>query len=313
MLFKDRYREAREAPHPLRRPFLDSELYEVEFKGSRKELFINPRGISVTVNDYVIVQADRGEDLGVVRRKGELVRRKRGKQQRREIIRKASPEEIERLMENRKLEEDAFRVCRAKIEEHGLKMKLIDVEYQFDRNKISFYFTAEKRVDFRELVKDLASIYRTRIELRQIGVRDEAKRVGGCGVCGRELCCAMFIREFEPISSQMARDQSLPLNPAKISGICGRLMCCLRFEEDFYKEVAKKFPEVGEKVFVYGRDYEVSKVDIFHGCVHVRGENGVESVVPVEKVSKLRKGLRRLFGYKRNGGKSKNNRNRTEK
>jgi cell fate regulator YaaT (PSP1 superfamily) len=184
-------------------------------------------------------------------------------------------------MDNHQKEEEAFEVCLRKIAAHELKMKLVDVEYQFDGNKICFYFTADKRIDFRALVKDLAAEYRTRIELRQIGVRDEARRLGGMGVCGRTLCCKSFLIQFEPITSQMARDQNLSLSPSKISGLCGRLMCCLAYEEDFYKIQAGMLPSVGAIVENEGKRFEVAKVDIFNEFFTLRDANGVEKTLNI--------------------------------
>jgi len=164
------------------------------------------------------------------------------------VIRIATPEDHQKVQENQRKEAEAFEICLKKIENHSLPMKLVDVEYTFDNNKIIFYFTADGRVDFRELVKDLASVFRTRIELRQIGVRDEAKMLGGLGPCGRPLCCTQFLGEFQPVSIKMAKEQNLSLNPAKISGLCGRLMCCLKYEQEFYEEIRKRMPKVNKEV-----------------------------------------------------------------
>lgn len=287
------------------------EIYEVEFKGERREFFTNPQQIPVSVGDAVIVEADRGEDLGWIIQKGELVRRKRVTQTRK-ILRKATAEEIIRLKDKTKKEAEAFRVCKAKIEEHGLKMKLVDVECQFDGNKICFFFTADRRVDFRELVKDLASTYRTRIDLRQIGVRDEAKRLGGYGPCGRRLCCNVFMNEFEPVSSQMAKEQHLALSPNKISGVCGRLMCCLLFEQAFYQEAAERFPRLGSRINLEGRSCEVCRVDIFHDCVYLKDREGIEQCLSLEDVNRLRKSFRNLLRRGRQGN-GRNNMKNTRK
>jgi cell fate regulator YaaT (PSP1 superfamily) len=190
------------------------------------------------------------------------------------IIRHASYTDMQIMMDNVHKEEESFEICQQKIDNHGLKMKLVDVEYQFDGNKICFFFTADKRIDFRALVKDLAAEYRTRIELRQIGVRDEARRLGGIGVCGRSLCCKTFLGQFEPITSQMARDQNLSLSPSKISGLCGRLMCCLAYEESYYKDQNEIFPSSGGIVEKNGKRYDVLKVDIFNENFVLRDENG---------------------------------------
>jgi len=278
------------------------ELYEVGFKGERRGFFLNPQNVPVSVGDAVIVEADRGVDLGYVLRMGKLVWQRKPEKLG-NILRKATPEEVASLAEKAKKEEEAFRACREKIAQHGLKMKLVDVEYQFDGKKITFYFTAERRVDFRDLVRDLAKYFHTRVELRQIGVRDEAKWVGGYGPCGRRLCCAAFLREFESVSSQMAKLQNLCVSPDKISGLCGRLMCCLLFEREFYEEVARKFPKVGSKVSGEdGRIYEVSKVDIFRDRIYLKNEVGMELQMSSEELSRWRRPLRRLLGRIRRRG-----------
>jgi len=278
------------------------ELYEVGFKGERRGFFLNPQNVPVSVGDAVIVEADRGVDLGHVLRMGKLVWQRKPEKLG-NILRKATPEEVASLAQKAKKEEEAFRACREKIAQHGLKMKLVDVEYQFDGKKITFYFTAEHRVDFRDLVRDLAKYFHTRVELRQIGVRDEAKWVGGYGPCGRRLCCAAFLREFESVSSQMAKLQNLCVSPDKISGLCGRLMCCLLFEREFYEEVARKFPKVGSKVSGEdGRVYEVSKVDIFRDRVYLKDEVGMEVQMSSEELSRWRRPLRRLLGRIRRRG-----------
>lgn len=240
-----------------------AKIIEVEFKGGRKAFFANPQEFPFVVGDMVVVQAEKGEDLGRVVNIGSLVDKRAGDEEHPQIYRKPSAKDLEQLEENHQLEEDAFSDCKKRIEEHGLEMKLVDVEYQFDRNKITFYFTSESRVDFRALVRDLASRYRTRIELRQIGVRDEAKRIGGLGVCGRRHCCTTFLREFEPVVTQFAKDQNLALNPTKLSGGCGRLMCCLRYERDLYAETLQKFPEIGTKIKTAKGLGTLAKVDIF--------------------------------------------------
>ncbi len=207
----------------------------VRFKPAGKIYYFDGQDIELKVGDKVIVETARGIEYGEVvigKREvdeGQLVLPLK------RVIRRATEQDREQAEDNRRREVEAFAICEAKIKEHGLPMNLIDVEYTFDRGKIIFYFTAEGRVDFRELVRDLASVFRTRIELRQIGVRDEAKMIGGIGTCGRVLCCATFLGDFEPVSIRMAKDQNLSLNPTKISGICGRLMCCLKFESEAYE------------------------------------------------------------------------------
>jgi cell fate regulator YaaT (PSP1 superfamily) len=196
------------------------------------------------------------------------------KEKPRNVLRVATYEDQEKLLRNREMEEESREQCEEMIARHGLDMKLVDVEYQFDCNKLTFYFTADQRVDFRALVKDLAATYRTRIELRQIGVRDEARRLGGFGVCGLQQCCNSFIRDFEPISTQMARDQNLSLNPAKISGNCGRLLCCLQYEHQHYLNTAQLFPDIGstyEGKLGIGR---VDSIDVFEQLMSIRYEDG---------------------------------------
>jgi cell fate regulator YaaT (PSP1 superfamily) len=255
-------------------------IYEVEFKGSRRDFFLCPDRIQVKPSDYLIVQADRGEHIGRFVRYGDK-NDFASTREMRSILRRATYTDIQIMMDNRQKEDEAFEVCHRKIEKHGLKMKLVDVEYQFDAKKICFYFTADKRIDFRELVKDLAAEYRTRIELRQIGVRDEARRLGGLGVCGRPLCCKTFLCRFEPITSQMARDQNLSFSPSKMSGLCGRLMCCLAFEEDFYLGQADMLPNVGAVIQYRGQEYEVITIDIFNECFSIKDRNGVEKTINI--------------------------------
>jgi len=266
-------------------PQEEEEVYELGFKGERRGFFTNPQQIPIQVGDSVIVEADRGEDLGCILQKGEWIRRKNIGVPRK-ILRKATQEEVRSLQEKAQMEREAFQFCRNKIAEHGLHMKLVDVERQFDGNKICFFFTADKRVDFRTLVKDLAAVYKTRIDLRQIGVRDEAKRLGGYGPCGRKLCCSVFIAEFEPISAQMAKEQHLALSPTKISGACGRLMCCLRYEQDFYREAVERFPRIGTKLSIDGRQCEICKMDIFHDRVRVKDAEGHEESLSLEEANR---------------------------
>ncbi|HHV61296.1 MAG TPA: stage 0 sporulation family protein [Firmicutes bacterium] len=213
------------------------EVVGVRFKKAGKIYYFEPGEIDITVGDRVIVETARGIEYGEV-----VIGRKQVSEEDivsplKKVLRKATAEDEAQVEENKRKERRAFDICLQKIASHELPMKLIDVEYSFDNSKITFYFTADGRVDFRELVKDLASVFRTRIELRQIGVRDEAKMLGGLGPCGRPLCCATFLGDFEPVSIRMAKDQNLSLNPSKISGICGRLMCCLKYESDSYKRV----------------------------------------------------------------------------
>ncbi len=231
----------------------------VRFKKAGKIYYFNPGDLDIKKGDFVVVETARGIEFGecVVGmkelREGEIVAPLKN------VIRKALEEDINANKINKEKEEEAFKICLEKIKAHDLTMKLIDVEYTFDNNKVIFYFTADGRVDFRELVKDLASIFRTRIELRQIGVRDEAKMTGGLGPCGRSLCCSTFLGEFAPVSIKMAKEQNLSLNPTKISGICGRLMCCLNYEQETYEGIRKRLPKVGSIVDTcYGKGEVVS-------------------------------------------------------
>jgi cell fate regulator YaaT (PSP1 superfamily) len=202
----------------------------------------------------------------------------------RELLRPAQPEDLEVFERNRAKETRAYTTAKERIIHRDVDMKLVDVEYQFDGNRITFFFTAEKRVDFRDLVKDLASIFRTRIELRQIGVRDEAGRIGGVGTCGRELCCATWLRQFEPITLKMAKDQGLSPSPSKISGACGRLKCCLRYELDFYKESSREFPKIGSKLVLAGVEQEVARVDIFRRTLLLQDSTGHETPISLSEL-----------------------------
>ncbi|TMQ56981.1 MAG: hypothetical protein E6K76_11745 [Candidatus Eisenbacteria bacterium] len=269
---------------PQRGDHAMNELIEVIFKGRRREYFTNPREIPVQEGDWVIVQADRGVDLGKVHHTSEWVKRDDAPAKLRELLRPAQPEDLEASERNRAKETRAFETAKERIIHRDVDMKLVDVEYQFDGNRITFFFTAEKRVDFRDLVKDLASIFRTRIELRQIGVRDEAGRIGGVGTCGRELCCATWLRQFEPITLKMAKDQGLSPSPSKISGACGRLKCCLRYELDFYKEAAREFPKIGSKLVLAGVEQEVSRVDIFRRTLLLLDESGHETPLALSEL-----------------------------
>lgn len=261
---------------------------EITFKGERRDIFYNPSDLALNIGDYAIVQAERGEDIGKVLLVGDLAHRKMRSRGARQVLRKATDEDLAKLRDNEKLEEDAYRVCQERIAARELKMRLVDVECQFDRNKITFYFTADKRVDFRELVKDLAASFKTRIELRQIGVRDEARRTGGYGVCGKKFCCATFLREFEPVTLRMAKEQQLALSPTKISGACGRLMCCLMYEVDFYRNELRKFPKVGTKLDLPEGEATVTRLDFFDRSVLVQDAEGVEKKIPLDDVPAFR-------------------------
>jgi cell fate regulator YaaT (PSP1 superfamily) len=264
----------------------NSKLVEVVFKGERRAIYRDRLDIDIKEGEYVIVEAERGQDLGKASCIGALVRLKRGKGETRSIIRKAAEADLELLAKNQAKEKDAFKVCKQKILDYKLDMKLVGAELQFDGGKLTFYFTAAQRVDFRELVKDLASVYRTRIELRQIGVRDEAKRISGMGICGRKQCCSAFLTEFEQITTQMAKNQQLALNPSKISGNCGRLLCCLRYEDDLYLELFKAYPQLGSKVTVNGKTGMLDFINIFNDKGLLRFEDGTQEWLSSQDISK---------------------------
>ncbi|HBM79421.1 MAG: stage 0 sporulation family protein [Clostridiales bacterium] len=242
----------------------------VRFKKAGKIYYFDPANIAVKVGDPVIVETARGIEYG----EAVLGPKQIGEDEiiapLKKVLRVADDRDKAKNEENKVKEKQAFEICLKKIEEHGLSMKLIDVEYTFDNNKVIFYFTADGRVDFRELVKDLASVFKTRIELRQIGVRDEAKMVGGLGPCGRPLCCRTFLGEFEPVSIKMAKEQNLSLNPTKISGICGRLMCCLKYEQETYECIRKVLPKVGSIVNTPAGKGEVIENSVVKECVKVK-------------------------------------------
>ena len=220
------------------------EIIGVRFKSVGKVYYFDPVGEEYQKGDFVIVETARGIEIGEVALENRGVPDESVVAELKQIVRRAKDEDFVRQEENKRKEKEAFSICLKKVKEHNLDMKLIDVEYTFDGSKILFYFTADGRIDFRELVKSLATVFRTRIELRQIGVRDEAKMLGGLGICGRELCCRKFLGDFEPVSIKMAKEQGLSLNPSKISGTCGRLMCCLKYEQDTYEKLLKRTPKV---------------------------------------------------------------------
>lgn len=220
----------------------------VRFKKAGKIYYFNPGDLSIQKDEFVIVETVRGVEYGRVVTPRKQVGEKDVVLPLKKVVRIADQKDRLIVEENKTAAKEAYDVCSDKVNEHQLDMKLVDVEYTFDRNKVIFYFTADGRVDFRELVKDLASIFRTRIELRQIGVRDEAKMLGGIGPCGRMLCCSTFLGDFDPVSIKMAKDQNLSLNPTKISGLCGRLMCCLKYENDEYESAKEQLPDLGEMI-----------------------------------------------------------------
>jgi len=242
----------------------------IRFKSAGKIYYFDPDNIPVNVGEYAIVETARGIEFGQVVVGPKNVSEDEIIAPLKKVLRVANDEDKEKDEDNKRKEAEAFDICLKKIEEHKLSMKLIDVEYTFDNNKVIFYFTADGRVDFRELVKDLASIFKTRIELRQIGVRDEAKMVGGLGPCGRPMCCSSFLGEFEPVSIKMAKEQNLSLNPTKISGICGRLMCCLKYEQDTYECIRKQLPKAGSIVNTPDGQGEVVENSVVKESVKVK-------------------------------------------
>ena len=246
----------------------------VRFKRLGKIYFFDPKWLEVKKGENVIVETSQGEEIAEVVVTNRLVEEEKITTPLKKVLRLASQRDLKHAEECRKKEKEAFEVCKKKIKEHGLEMTLTDVEYKFDNSKILFYFTADGRIDFRELVKDLAAIYKTRIELRQIGVRDEVKRIGGNGVCGRELCCCSFLRDFETVSIKMAKEQNMSLNPSKISGNCGRLMCCLKYEQDVYEDKLKRLPNVGAIVKTPDGEGEIDTIEILKEVVRVKFKNG---------------------------------------
>lgn len=242
----------------------------VRFRNVGKIYYFNPKNYKVKPGDHVIVETARGVEYGKVVLAPKDVVDDQVVHPLKEVLRVATKDDDEREKYNRERERDAFKICQKKIREHGLEMKLIDAEYTFDNNKVLFYFTADGRIDFRELVKDLASVFRTRIELRQIGVRDETKIRGGIGICGRPLCCNTYLSEFAPVSIKMAKEQNLSLNPSKISGVCGRLMCCLTNEEETYEELNSRLPSNGDHVTTpEGLKGDVQSVNVLRQQVKV--------------------------------------------
>ena len=248
-------------------------ILEVAFKGGRKDFYRSAADLDVATGDHILVEADRGIDLGTVHLSGEMVRirlRSKGLDADGDfpaVVRRASLEDLDRWEENKEKETETFLIGRRTIDRMVLPMKLVDVEWQFDSKKVTFYFTAEHRVDFRELVRKLARRFRTRVALRQIGARDEAARIGGIGSCGRELCCSTWLQEFKPVSTQSAKTQNLPLNPARLSGQCGRLKCCLNYELEAYMAALRRFPAVDSKLELDDGPATVRKVDIFKETV----------------------------------------------
>lgn len=250
----------------------------VKFKRPGKIYFFDPGNLKVYKNQYVIVQTSLGEEFGqVVVYPKKVLSQDNNIAPLKKIVRIATKEDIANYEANKKKEPEAFKICEQKIKQHKLKMNLIDVEYKFDNSKVLFYFTADGRIDFRELVKDLAAIYKTRIELRQIGVRDEVRRIGGNGMCGRELCCCSFLNNFDTVSIKMAKEQNMSLNPSKISGNCGRLMCCLKYEQEVYDEKLKRLPKIGAIVETEDGEGEVCGIETLKERVKVKFIDGEDT------------------------------------
>ncbi len=247
-----------------------TKIVGIRFRTAGKVYYFDPKGMEIKRGEHVIVETARGVEYGFVVVGTKEVANEEVIQPLKPVIRIATPDD-ERALRNREKEKEALKICHEKILKHELEMKLIDAEYTFDNNKILFYFTADGRIDFRELVKDLAVVFKMRIELRQIGVRDEAKMLGGIGICGRPLCCSKWLSDFQPVSIKMAKQQNLSLNPTKISGTCGRLMCCLNFEDKTYKELRKGMPNDNERVDTPDGYAKVVNVDYFNGKVNCRG------------------------------------------
>ncbi len=261
----------------------------VRFRAAGKIYFFDPLDLEIEIGDHVIVETARGMEYGMVVLGPRMVEEAKVIQPLKAVTRIATEEDDEIELKNKEKEKTAFTICLEKIQKHQLEMKLIDAEYTFDNNKVLFYFTADGRIDFRELVKDLASVFKTRIELRQIGVRDETKVLGGISICGRPLCCSSYLSDFVPVSIKMAKEQNLSLNPTKISGMCGRLMCCLKNEEDAYEYLNSKLPNVGEFVTTSdGLKGEVSSVNVLKQLVKVIVEINDEKEIREYKVEELK-------------------------
>ena len=260
----------------------------VRFKSAGKTYYFDPQDLDISRGDHVIVETSRGMEYGDVVMGRKSIDQERFQKPVKGVVRIATEEDTRRYKKNKEFEREAYKICLEKIQKHKLEMKLVEVEYTFDGNKILFYFTADGRVDFRELVKDLATVFKTRIELRQIGVRDEAKALGSIGVCGRGLCCSQFLNDFTSVSIKMAKEQGLSLNPTKISGACGRLMCCLKYEQDTYEELLKSAPKQGAQVKTPDGTGTVEYVSLLKGFVKVRFDNDNETTLKDFQVSDVK-------------------------
>ena len=259
------------------------EIIGVRFKSVGKIYYFSPGDLKIPAESFVIVETARGVECGEVVMANREISDDEVTNPLKAVIRVATEKDLKIVEQNKIKEVEALKICQEKINAHKLDMKLVDVECTFDNNKLLFYFTAECRVDFRELVKDLASVFRTRIELRQIGVRDEAKMLGGLGICGRPFCCSSFLGEFQPVSIKMAKEQGLSLNPTKISGTCGRLMCCLKYEQDSYEDLLKTTPKVGAYVNTPSGKGYVEEVNLITGKLKVKAENSDAPAVIYDK------------------------------
>lgn len=261
----------------------------VRFRTAGKIYYFDPQDYEITLGSHVIVETARGVEFGTVMIAPKELEPEQVVQPLKPVIRVATPDDEKTEAKNRQKEKEAFKICLGKIQKHKMEMKLVDAEYTFDNNKLLFYFTADGRIDFRELVKDLASVFRTRIELRQIGVRDETKILGGIGICGRPLCCNTFLSEFAPVSIKMAKEQNLSLNPSKISGVCGRLMCCLKNEEETYEYLNSRLPNTGDYVTTDDRlKGEVHSVNVLRQTVKVLVEVDDEKEIREYRVNQLK-------------------------
>ena len=273
-------------------PMADVEVVDIQFRPGQKVYFFDPDGVKFEVGDHVIIDTARGAEFGICAAGNHTIPPKDVVAPLRKVIRRANAQDEKTIAENRAKEKKAYDVCMQKIADHGLDMQLVSAEVAFDGSKILFYFTADERVDFRELVKNLASIFHTRIELRQIGVRDKAKMVGGLGICGRPFCCASFLDDFQPVSIKMAKTQNLSLNPTKISGTCGRLMCCLKYEQDAYEDLIRSSPKLDSFVDTPEGRGTVVELDLLRQRVKVRMEENPEtiSLFPNADIAVLRSG-----------------------
>lgn len=300
--------EPRPAPGPATPPRPaeggPEQILEVRFKGLRSDFFSFSGVRPLAEREYVVVEADRGQDIGRVRRVAHAhdlgceggcdhVGERRVPPPSRRVIRRAAPADVLRLLQLRDQELEVRRRTRELVARHRLRMKVSDAEWQWDRNKLTVYFTAEKRVDFRALVRDMARAFRTRIELRQIGVRDEARRLGGLGRCRRELCCRSWLTSIEPVTLQLAKDQGLSLNPSQISGACGRLMNCLRYEHAVYKQARKRFPAVGRTIRTAKGRESVKSWDLFREMISLQGRDGEVRTIPLAQLREERRVARR--------------------